>query len=481
MAASNLYSVLEEAREADKAGNHSTALIKYRLFLKYEKEDPQVWTDYAGLLLITNRFDDSLKASGQALEISPNFEPALFNKAAALYALERFEEAKNIFIDLLVSNPDCAEFILGLQKCLCRIGDIDSVESVILSILNIDPCNTDVINFLITLYISKNEIEKIKYWYEKLINIQFKGNEFLFEKSALLLQLGEFQEGFKLYEHRPSNINGPQFAEPRWNGEAFSGRTLLLYYEQGFGDTIMMLRYGALVKPLGGKVILKVQSSLFGLAKTCYGFDHIITDQDTLPKFDLRLPLMSLPLALRTDLNTIPNKVPYLSVPMFVKNKAPIIKRLNSSDRSKKIGLVWAGNKSYRHDKMRSISPNLLEPLEQYTRATWYSLQRETPDIIPFNGIIPIADLMDTFDDTAFIVSNMDLIVTVDTAIAHLAGALGKPVMLMLPFIPDWRWMLARNDSPWYPSIKIYKQPFSCDWAEVIKAVLNDCDEILKN
>jgi len=476
---SNLYSVLEQAREADRAGNYSMALIQYRLFLKYERGDPQVWTDYAGSLIMMQRFDDSLQASGQALEIDPNFEPALYNKAVALYSLNEFEESKNIFIRLLINNPDRTEFILALQKCLSHIGNTDSIEPVLLGILNNDPNNTDVMTFLIAWYISQSDHVKMKYWYEKLVNLKFDGHELLFEKSALLLKLGEYQEGFKLYEYRPANINGPQFDEPRWNGEAFSGRTLLLYWEQGFGDTIMMLRYGPLVKSLGGNVILRVQNHLLGLAKTCDGFDRVITDQDPLPKFDLRLPLMSLPLVLRTELNTIPVKVPYLRVPDIVKNKALIMERLNQSNKPKKIGLIWAGNKYYKHDSLRSVSPNFIAPLEQYEYAAWFSLQRETPALIPFNGVIPIADLIDTFDDTAFIVSNMDLIVTVDTAIAHLAGALGKPVMLMLPFLSDWRWLLARNDSPWYPSIKIYRQPFSKDWSDVIKAVLDDCDEIL--
>jgi tetratricopeptide (TPR) repeat protein len=479
--ASDLYSVLEQARETAKVGNHSMALIKYRLYLKYERGDPHAWADYAGSLIMTSRFDDSLLASGKALEIDPDFELALFNKAVALYSLDKFEEAKHIFIHLLTINPDKAEFILGLQKCLSKMGDTDSVESELLKILNNDPSNIDAMTFLIPYYMSKNDQEKIKYWHEKLINLKFNGNELLFEKGGLLLKLGEYQEGFKLFEYRPANINGPVFAEQRWNGEPFPERALLLYWEQGLGDTIMMLRYGPLVKALGGNVILKVQSNLLELAKTCDGFDNIITDQDTQPKFDLRLPLMSLPLVLRTDLNTIPSKVPYLSVPAFVKNRDAIIERLNQSNKSKRIGLVWAGNKFYKNDALRSISPNFLAPLEQYKQATWYSIQRETPDLITFNGVIPIADLMDTFDDTAFIVSNMDLIITVDTAIAHLAGALGKPVILMLSFLSDWRWMLARSDSLWYPSIRIYRQSLSSNWAEVIKAVLNDCDEILKN
>ncbi|MDR0498750.1 MAG: hypothetical protein LBH03_03310, partial [Holophagales bacterium] len=223
---SDLYSILEQAREEDKAGNHSMALMKYKIFLKYESGDPQAWTDYAGLLLLMNRFDDSLRASGQALEIEPDFEPALINKAAALFGLEQFEEAKEIYKYLLTINPDRTECIFGLQKCLYKMGDTTSTESDMLKILNIDSSNMDAMQYLVSFYTLKNDKDKIKHWLEKIINLKFSGYESLWEKSVLLLRLGEYQEGFKLFEYRPANVNVPLSDEPIWNGESFPGRTL---------------------------------------------------------------------------------------------------------------------------------------------------------------------------------------------------------------------------------------------------------------
>jgi len=471
----SLYSVLELAREADKAENYSVALMNYRLFLKHETGDPHAWSDYAGLLLLMGRDEDCLNACARALEIVPDFAPALLNKAAALVGLDSLEEARKIYERLLALDPGRPEFILAMQKFLYRAGDAASTEPELLRILETEPNNTDALTMLISVYTIKIDHQKFRECMEKLIDIKFKNSdEYSWEKSVLYLKLGEFREGFRLFEQRPSNRRVSGFIEPRWTGEAFPGRTLLLRWEQGFGDTIMMLRYGPLVKALGGMVILFVQTDLADLAKTCDGFDYVITDQYPRPKFDFQLPLMSLPLVMGTELNTIPAQIPYLKVPPVVKNREAILDRLNKSGKSKKIGLVWAGNKLYKSDQLRSISPSCLPPLGQHQGATWYSLQRETPDLIPFDGMTPMADLMDTFADTAFVVSNLDLIVTVDTAMAHLAGALGKPVMLMLPFNPDWRWMLARKDSPWYPSIQIYRQPVEGNWDGVIDAVVKE-------
>ena len=483
----SLHSILELAREADKAENYSVALMNYRLFLKHETGDPQAWSDYAGLLLVMDRHEDCLSACARALEIFPDFEPALLNKASALVGIDSFEEARKIYERLLALNPDRPDYILALQKFMYITGDAASTEPELLRALEIEPDNIDVLNTLISVYMIKNDLQKYRLYAEKLIDIKFKDSDkYLWEKSVIYLRLGDFREGFRLFEHRPSNQRKSGFNEPLWTGKPFSGRTLLLRWEQGFGDTIMMLRYGPMVKALGGAVILYVQNDLADLAKTCDGFDYVITNKDNKPNFDFQLPLMSLPLVSGTELNTIPAQIPYLKVPPIVKNREAIIDRLNNSDnpdksdklnkpnKSKKIGLVWAGGKLYQNDRLRSISPAFLPPFGRYTGAAWYSLQRETPDLIPFDGVIPMADLMDSFADTAFVVSSMDLIVTVDTAMAHLAGALGKPTMLMLPFKPDWRWMLTRKDSPWYPSMQIYRQPSEGNWEDVIEAVIND-------
>jgi tetratricopeptide (TPR) repeat protein len=472
--AQDLYSILAQAREENSVGNHSRALMLYRTYLKHEAGDSSAWADYAGLLLLVGRLDDAVNACGQALAMDSENESALVYKASALMLLKQFEDAKKIYVLLCAKYPSRADLALFYQRCNYQLGDLTTIESELVPQLEIDPDNLGILSLLMLYSIKINDQQKFKFYQTKYLDVQSKTKDILNERGALLISVGEIKEGFKLYEHRKNKRPDIAFTEPIWNGEPFPNQILLLHWEQGFGDTIMMLRFLPLVKALGGTVFLQVQAPLVELAKTCTGIDQIITDEDPLPKFDIHLRLMSLPFVFGTDIDSIPAQISYLSVPPIVKNKEAIIERLKQSDKPKKIGLVWAGGPRYQNDPIRSISPEYLIGFEQYQDAAWFSLQRETPDLLPFQGLAPMADLLETFADTAFAISSMDIIVTVDTAAAHLAGALGKPVLLMLPFFPDWRWMLGRRDSPWYPTMRLFRQPNEGSWVEVIDEVVRD-------
>jgi tetratricopeptide (TPR) repeat protein len=472
--AQDLYSILDQARAEDSVGNHSKALMLYRMFLKHDTADPSAWADYAGVLIELERFDDSVKACDQALAADPDCEPALINKGAALMYLQQYEEAKTIYGQLRAKNPGRADLVLYHQKCNYKLGDLTTIEPELEPLLEIDPDNLDILTFLMRYSITINDHQKYKLYSTRILDIRAETRDDLKEKGMLLVRVGEMKEGFKFLEHRKMERPDTAFTEPIWNGEPFPNRTLLLHWEQGFGDTIMMLRFLPQVKALGGTVILQVQAPLVELAKTCTGYDQVITNQDPLSKFDIQLRLMSLPFVLGTDIDSVPAQLPYLSVPPTVKNREAIIDRLSRSEKPKKIGLVWAGGLLFKKDHVRSISPELLFGFEQYQDAAWFSLQRETPDMLPFQGLAPLADLLETFADTAFAINCMDLIVTVDTAAAHLTGALGKPGLLMLPFLSDWRWMLGRRNSPWYPTLRLYRQPSEGAWGEVINEVVRD-------
>jgi hypothetical protein len=265
---------------------------------------------------------------------------------------------------------------------------------------------------------------------------------------------------------------------PVWRGERFEGRRLLVHWEHGFGDTLMFLRYGPMLKALGGDVLLSVQPELVDLAGTCAGFDRVVPGGPGGSgglEYDLHISMMSLPMALGTELHSIPAETPYLRVPPAVKHRGVIQERLRLAGPRRKIGLVWAGKKDHKNDHLRSIPAGELAPLGRCEGTAWFALQRETPDILPLPGMIGAADLMETFADTALLIDSMDAVVTADTATAHLAGALGKPTMLMLPFWGEWRWLTARGDSPWYPSIRIHRQDYGGAWAEVAESV---CEEL---
>lgn len=299
-----------------------------------------------------------------------------------------------------------------------------------------------------------------------------------FNLAAALLMAGEFDEGFAEYEWRwkggVPGLKDRNFLQPQWDGAALAGRTLLLHAEQGFGDTLQFVRLARSIVKDGGKVVLEAPRALLELVRTASGIDQVVATGATLPAFDVHLPLMSLAHVLGTRLHTIPAEVPYLT-------PAPLLAdawRLRLQRRAGlKIGVVWAGNRRHTHDHQRSIPIDMLLPALAMTGVELYSLQKEPRpgDREVIDGladcVTDLSPLLRDFAETAAAVSALDLVITVDTAVAHLAGALGRPVWTILPFALDWRWMLERDDSPWYPTMRLFRQPRPGDWDSVIARV----------
>jgi len=263
-------------------------------------------------------------------------------------------------------------------------------------------------------------------------------------------------------------------SQPRWNGEPFPGKTLLLHYEQGFGDTLMFVRYARRAKALGGLVLLDAQVPLADLVATCPGVDGVIPHGSPLPPFDLQVSLHSLPQVFQTTLDTIPQEIPYLDIPGHVPNRDWVLRTLARSEGQTRIGLVWAGRRTHKDDQQRSLTPASLAALGSVPGVAWHSFQIDSPEQPPLPGLVILDPMLRNFSDTAFALSGMNLLITVDTALAHLAGALGIPTLLLLPFYPDWRWLLGREDSPWYPSMRLYRQTSPGDWDGVLARIVSD-------
>jgi Tetratricopeptide repeat len=293
-----------------------------------------------------------------------------------------------------------------------------------------------------------------------------------------MLLYGEMPQGWDFYEARllAPGLTMPQrhFTHPRWNGEPFPGKTLLLHYEQGLGDTLMFVRYASHVKALGGRVLLVAQKSLADLVATCPGIDRVIPRGSPVPPFDCHFPLPSLPWMFRTEVESIPASIPYLRVPAQVPNRQGLTERLALGEGLLRVGLAWKGSSDHPRDAQRSMPAESLSPLAGLPEVAWYSFQREDGLATPFPGIHSLGPLLSTFSDTAFALNAMDLLITVDTAVAHLAGALGIPTLLMVTTIPDWRWLMDRSDSPWYPTLRLYRQPVPGDWGSVVQCILVD-------
>jgi len=417
--------LLREALANDRGGNAPLALLQYRRLLARDPGNLAAMECYAALLLSLGRYADSAAVCEGALSMDPGSEYAASNLKAALGGMlaEAVQEGR---ADGVLSASD-------------RMIDLGGEQ---------DPARVE--------------------W----------------ERSYSRLLLGDWGAGWPLYESRlrlPDFVGqGQLVSAPRWDGGPYGGKTLLVHGEQGYGDTIMMLRYLGRAKGLGGSLLAFVQPPLAPLAATCAGPDRVFDSLDAGPvDFDVQLPMMSLPYALGIDPLAEPPACPYLRVPDCVPNRGGVDSLISGADppgggRKRRIGLVWAGRPTHRRDSERSIPPALLSPLADIGGASWFALQREEPGLAPFPGAVPLGGLLETFADTAYAISRMDLLVTVDTSAAHLAGALGVRTMLLVAFLPDWRWLLGRRDSPWYPGTAVFRQKGSGEWEDTIAEVAEE-------
>jgi len=298
--------------------------------------------------------------------------------------------------------------------------------------------------------------------------------------SLALLAKGDFQPGWEEHEWRWrwKDFSSPSrnFVQPQWDGRALEGRTILLHAEQGYGDAIQFVRYLPLVAQRGGKVIIECLPELHRLFRTAGNCQIAATDQP-LPDFDFHCPLLSLPRVFGTKLADVPNIVPYLSPDPALVNAWS--QRLGASDGQMRVGLAWAGNPRFKFDRTRSLNLNRLAPFAIVRGVQFYSLQkgpagRQVANPPTGLNLIDLGPELKDFADTAAVMSLMHLIITTDTSVPHLAGALARPVWVMLQSVPHFCWLLEREDSPWYPSMRLFRQPGRGDWDGVIARVADE-------
>jgi hypothetical protein len=293
----------------------------------------------------------------------------------------------------------------------------------------------------------------------------------------LHLLLGDFPQGWRDYEWRTEAdefvFKKRIFEPPRWQPQDdLTGKTILLYGEQGLGDTLMILRYVPHVVGTGAKIILEVPRALISLCAEINGISQLVANGEALPAFDVQCPLMSLPYIFGTTLDTIPANVPYLAPP---DDRIPDWRRRLGDADVMRVGIVWSGNPKHKNDHNRSIPLQSLCSLRSFG-IELVSLQKELrPDdhsvLQAYPDIRHFGEEIRDFADTAALISLVDLVISVDTSVAHLAGAMGRPLWLLLPYSPDFRWLRDREDSPWYPTARVFRQPSIGDWDSVIERV----------
>jgi hypothetical protein len=319
--------------------------------------------------------------------------------------------------------------------------------------------------------------------YRKAISLDEHYANAHYNLGLALLVKGNFIEGWQEYEYRwqaVPHLQQRKYKQPRWNGQSLYQRTLFVYNEQGVGDTLQFVRYLPIMARQGARIILECPPILNALFQCLDGIQCILPS-DPLPAYDYQIPLLSVANVFGTTEDTIPHEIPYLRAPS--ENSRMWRERLSQHAAKWRIGICWAGNPQHINDRNRSCRLSVLAPLGQIEGAIFFSLQKggaaaQCRHAIPGMKILDYTDDLQDFADTAALIDNLDLVVTVDTAVAHLAGALGKPVWLMTPFDPDWRWLLHRNDSPWYPKMKIFRQTARRNWNSVSKALSDSAFEI---
>ena len=421
-----------------------------RTALSIDSTIPPCHHNYGTVLAKLNRFEDAIDSYDKALAIAPNYAPVYSDRGNALKELGRFEEALATYDKGLALNPKDAVACYNRGIAFDKLGRFaDALAS-----------------------------------YDRALAINPGYPEAQLNRGILLLLLGDFERGWKGYEWRwkikkPSSPER-NFPQPKWSGEEnISGKTILLHTEQGLGDTIQFSRYARMLADKGAKVILEVQKPLISLMSSLAGPTQLVAPGDPLPQFDYHCPLASLPYAFKTRLVTIPSNIPYLFPSSSGVQKWK--QRLPQSS-GLKVCINWAGNSAFKLDAKRSILLPGILPLVADSSASFLAIQKElrAGDLGILHNtpqINYLGDQIETFDDTAAIISLSDLVISSDTSVVHLAGALGKPVWVLLGLAPDWRWLLDRDDNPWYPTARLFRQTSPGDWKGTIERVTRELQQ----
>jgi tetratricopeptide (TPR) repeat protein len=428
------------------------AIVAYQQLISFHPDHVQAHNNLGTLFQQQGKLNDALACYERAIRLNPKFAPAHNNAGTVLRLLGRLPDA------------------------------IDRFQTA----WNLDPAYSDAANYLGTALREAGRIDEAIAVHTQSISRWPENAQAHFNLSIALLLQGDFSRGLEHYEWRqrlpgaaPVRQNIPC---PQWRGEPLSNRRILIHSEQGLGDFLQFVRYVPEIARLGGRVVLDCYPELSRLLAPIPGVEQLTCPGQPLPPLDLHCPVCSLPLAFNTTLQTIPAVVPYLISDPALSSKWR--ERLQSLGSGLNVALVWAGRPSHHNDPSRSIALSRLSPLAKIPGIRWFSLQKgpaaaQAATAAPgFETIDWTAELND-FADTAAMLANLDLLITVDTAPAHLAGALGKPVWTLLPYAPDFRWLLDRDDSPWYPTMRLFRQPVPGDWESVIAAVKKQLQQLV--
>lgn len=492
----------------EKQGNLGEAAMHYWQSLTLKPDFAEAHNNLGVVFERQQNYVDALASFQRALDLRPDFVEAINNLGTSLAKQGKLEEAASHFRRVIALKSDFLDARKNLGMVLTRLGKLEEATECYLQALEIEPEYAEAHNNLGTVAFQQDQLTKAATSYRRALKSrpdyaeahknlgvvhlnQLKLDKAIecFERACelqpdyvdaqlgratVLLLTGRFPEGWAEYEWRWRNVQVATLrGKPRWSGAHMPDATILLHSEQGLGDALQFIRYAELVKERVGTVVVECQPKLVSLFTRTSGVDQVVAEGDVLREFDVQMPLLSLPGVFGTTLETIPDRVPYVSAdPELVEHWR---RELDASSVFK-IGIAWHGRPDNPMDRQRSIPLSYFAAIAKTPAVRLYSLQvgaghEQLSEFVDQWPVTDLADRLGDFHNTAAIVQNLDLVITCDSAPAHLAGALGVPVWIALAHSPDWRWMLEREDSPWYPSARLFRQARRGDWGGVFKRI----------
>lgn len=462
----------------NEKGEFAEAQRSYLRAIELKPDFSDAYNGLGDVLRKQDRFEEAEQACRRAIELNPKLAAAHNNLGNALQGLGRLSAAIECFREAIRLQPKLASPHYNLGHAFRDLERLSEAAESYRRALEADPSHAGAHNDLGNTFMRLRDFELAAVHYDRALELQPELAIGHLSKAGLALLQQDFELGWQEYEWRwkMPDVGGERvFEEPKWDGRPLANKTILIYAEQGFGDTLQFVRYASLVHALGARIVFECQRPLLRLLSHCEGIDDLVGVGDKLPPFDFQIALLSVPRILKTTLKTIPTRFPYLFAdPTLVaqwRDKLQPLKGL-------RIGINWHGRGGRGTFRRRDLPLADLLALGSQLGQQFVCLQREIEpaeqaQLADAPNIVRLGDHVDTihgaFMDTAAVMKNLDLVITSDTAIAHLAGGLGVPVWVGLPFVPDWRWLLDRADSPWYPTMRLFRQKSPGDWTEVFR------------
>lgn len=456
-----------------KNEQYSHAYDCFEPITRINPEAFHAWFNMGNACGFQKHYNHSIACYEKAVAIDPNHAVCQYNLGRSWYSQRNYQKAISYFQKAIELDPSYFNAIYNLGSTHYRIRNLERSIECFKQAMALKPDKTDIYTNLGACYGKKGDLSTAIMWHQKSLDVSPDDADGHYNMGISLLLDGRLQEGFQEYEWRlrRSDFPKPGYDTPMWDGSKFRNKTILVYMEQGFGDAIQFVRYLPQVKSRGGTVILVCHPFIQRLFTTARGADQVIPENQPLPAFDYHVSLMSLPAIFQTGPDTIPSETPYLSIPLEAPESLDNI--IDKYQQLFKIGFVWAGNPANKHDRDRSIPMHMFSCLSNVKGIKMFSLQKNY-QAAPSHwfDFIDLSPYIHDFSDTAYAISKLDLIVSVDTAVAHLAGAIHHPIWVLLPKVPDWRWLLDRADSPWYPTIRLFRQKDFGNWSDVFTDII---------